>query len=64
MAAVNDQPAAKTFRTTERNPDMFVSYHAAISEEAKYNTTSLGVGYGPISFCPTDTQVPSSRSIV
>jgi hypothetical protein len=43
---------------------MVVSFHAALSEEAQYNTTSLGVRYGPISFCSTDTRVPSSRSIV
>jgi len=46
-AAIDAQLAAKGFQKHETNPDLVVSYHAALSEEVHYSTTSVGVGYGP-----------------
>jgi hypothetical protein len=47
IKAIDDQLTTKGYQKTETNPDMFVTYHAALSEEVYYNTTSMGVGYGP-----------------
>jgi len=47
IKAVDDQLTTKGYQKTESNPDMFVAYHAALDKEVYYNTTSMGVGYGP-----------------
>jgi len=47
IKAIDSQLATKGYQKTESNPDMYVAYHAALSEEIYYNTTSMGVGYGP-----------------
>ncbi|MBA5867203.1 MAG: DUF4136 domain-containing protein [Nitrospira sp. CR1.3] len=47
IKAIDDQLATKGFQKADAGPDMFVSYHGALSEEIYYNTTSMGVGYGP-----------------
>lgn len=47
VTAIDDQLANKAFRKTETNPDILISYHAALSEEVHYYTTSHGVGHGP-----------------
>lgn len=45
IAAIDEQLGAKSFQKADTGPDMLVSYHAALTEEVYYNTTS--VGYGP-----------------
>ncbi|HMK22675.1 MAG TPA: DUF4136 domain-containing protein, partial [Terriglobales bacterium] len=47
IAAIDAQLAAKGFQKQVTDPDLFVSYHAALNEEIYYNTSSVGVGYGP-----------------
>jgi len=47
IKAIDNQLTARGYQKTESNPDMYVAYHAALSEEIYYNTTSMGVGYGP-----------------
>jgi len=47
IKAIDDQLTARGFQKMEAGSDMFVTYHGALSEEIYYNTTSMGVGYGP-----------------
>jgi len=47
IAAIEEQLAAKSLQKTENQPDLVVSYHAALNQEIRYNTTSIDVGYGP-----------------
>ena len=47
IAAIDEQLAAKSLQKTDSQPDLVVSYHAALNQEIRYNTTSIDVGYGP-----------------
>lgn len=47
VAAVEEQLANKGYRKVDHDPDMLVSYHAALNKEVHYNTTSFGYGAGP-----------------
>jgi hypothetical protein len=46
VTVVEEQLAGKGYQKMERDPDMFVSYHAALTEDINYNTTSMGMGGG------------------
>ena len=45
--AIEEQLSGKGFQKVNGNPDMFISYHAASTEEVSYSTTSYGYNYGP-----------------
>ncbi|MGE0473619.1 MAG: DUF4136 domain-containing protein [Nitrospirales bacterium] len=47
VSAIDEQLTGKGFQMVNTNPDMFVSYHAATTEEVSYSTSSMGYGYGP-----------------
>lgn len=47
ITAIDEQLIGKGFRKVDTNPDMFVAYHAATTEEVSYTTSSMGYGYGP-----------------
>lgn len=47
VSAIEEQLAGKGFQKVDANPDVFVSYHAATTEEVNYTTSSFGYGYGP-----------------
>jgi len=47
IAIIEEQLAAKSLQKTENQPDLVVSYHAALNQEIRYNTTSIDAGYGP-----------------
>lgn len=47
VSAIDEQLSGKGFQKDNTNPDMFVSYHAATTDEVSYTTSSMGYGYGP-----------------
>lgn len=47
VSAIDEQLTGKGLQKVNTNPDMFVSYHAATTEEVSYSTSSMGYGYGP-----------------
>lgn len=47
VTAIDEQRIGKEFQKVDTNPDMFVAYHAATTEEVSYTTSSMGHGYGP-----------------
>jgi hypothetical protein len=42
VSILEEQLAAKGYQKVERDPDMFVSCHAALTQDIEYNTTSMG----------------------
>jgi hypothetical protein len=47
VTAIDKQLTEKDFQKVDTNPDMYVTYHAATTEEVSYTTSSMGYGYGP-----------------
>ncbi len=45
VAAIDEQLAAKSYQKTDTNPDLLVTYHAALTEQLSPGTASPG--YGP-----------------